>query len=1234
MKKLILLLCLLVTLHAFSAISVSVTMSGTTIASFTSFAAAIAAVNSLTITGPVEILLPAGQIDTSTGKIILNATGTSSNPIIIRKDGIGANPKVCSYTGSLPASGGPNITHDGIFTLVGSDHVTIDGIDFTDITTATTGTAAMEYGIGLVKSSTTNGCQYVTIKNCNITLRRVQTSQWTYISPWLTTFSGSTGIAMINTANSSYTYLTPGSINGTHSYNTFENNTIDQCNTGILILGYESSDSTLSDRNNTVSENTITNFGGYGTSVADASGIYAHGQNNLFCGYNTITNNNGSGNNHKGHIYSIIVRNCGKQLMCRNNSMSITMGAVNGAYGAWGVYCSQSTASVAPGSTIAIAANELSISYPDCSTGGINGFIVHPGTGTEMVRIDSNIINPMQYCNNTVKGQGGIFGIYSVPVTAGVLPTIYVRNNWIKGITRYDTSGFLGTYPIWISSGNAKYISGNIVENISSYGIGSNNDITGITVASTTNTLYCDSNIVSRIMMYKTSYSNTLAGIRTLSSASPTIEHYRGNTIDSIYNNGSTASLGIYLELGTTTGSSRSISNNKISNIKGATESIGILTGRPIGTIEKNNIYNLYNTSSTGYLSGVKVSPGGIFTTTISNNFISGLYPHTASNVSSAVTGINMSVGTPVDMFHNTIVIDSVGNNLSSTGTNFGGEGISLVMSNTYTKRIMNNIINIKGIPRGTSSFTAIRGTGTATTKSTPVGLQISNNVLYANPRPWNFLFVQGFTNIASNSFCYKNGFGIDSITTDTVRNVQTDAQFNTACGLFNRFIGGTNLTENNTISGTTPGTYYPSGASYAKSRVTNNLGITTDYHGTTRPNPTDIGALEFIGTAISKPAVQLSLATVTTITTAQCVDDSGWTYYGKAHNPELIFAMNKSGTTGITGDTVTITVDTNQWSLMSLGANRPTGSFLLKHGWNVTTTNTSFTGIARVRFPYNTSDTLYTQSLRDTAYNRALATNPSIISVKNLKLEWFKTINVPYNAVWRAGILGNLFPNNHIKLQPVYNSSGGVGYVQFDSITSFSGGSGGYSFGPPNGTGSNGLAVTWLNISGVPTDTGNLISWSTASEENSKYFSPEYSFDAITFYPTGDTIVAAGKSTSQRTYSLLHKYFDSLMYYRIIQVGNDNEHDKSVSKTCVIKRQKNVLPQVSVYPNPFSDNIHVISNYSGNMVIYDVLGQQVFIAPVSLGDETHDLSHLRTGLYIVEISTSTGNQVIKIEKR
>jgi len=76
------------------------------------------------------------------------------------------------------------------------------------------------------------------------------------------------------------------------------------------------------------------------------------------------------------------------------------------------------------------------------------------------------------------------------------------------------------------------------------------------------------------------------------------------------------------------------------------------------------------------------------------------------------------------------------------------------------------------------------------------------------------------------------------------------------------------------------------------------------------------------------------------------------------------------------------------------------------------------------------------------------------------------------------------------------------------------------------------------------------------------------------------------------------------------------------------------VLPQVSVYPNPFSDNIHVISNYSGNMVIYDVLGQQVFIAPVSLGDETHDLSHLRTGLYIVEISTSTGNQVIKIEKR
>lgn len=54
--------------------------------------------------------------------------------------------------------------------LVGSDYVTIDGIDLYDPNT--TNPATMEYGYGMFYASSTNGCKYNTIKNYVISLSR------------------------------------------------------------------------------------------------------------------------------------------------------------------------------------------------------------------------------------------------------------------------------------------------------------------------------------------------------------------------------------------------------------------------------------------------------------------------------------------------------------------------------------------------------------------------------------------------------------------------------------------------------------------------------------------------------------------------------------------------------------------------------------------------------------------------------------------------------------------------------------------------------------------------------------------------------------------------------------------------------------------------------------------------------------------------------------------------------
>src|SRR5690606_14095315 len=80
----------------------------------------------------------------------------------------------------------------------------------------------------------------------------------------------------------------------------------------------------------------------------------------------------------------------------------------------------------------------------------------------------------------------------------------------------------------------------------------------------------------------------------------------------------------------------------------------------------------------------------------------------------------------------------------------------------------------------------------------------------------------------------------------------------NKTCGVYKTFMRSLGLkeqnsyVENNLVAGTIPGTFVPSGASYAKGVgvATVSPAVTTDYSGAARPNPgSDAGALQFAGT-------------------------------------------------------------------------------------------------------------------------------------------------------------------------------------------------------------------------------------------------------------------------------------------------------------------------------------------------------------------------------------------------
>jgi hypothetical protein len=112
---------------------------------FPSIAAAISALNTQGVSGPANILISTGYSELAPlGGFSLTATGTSVNPITFQKSGTGNNPLLYAYTGgtATPAS----TTQDGIWRFIGSDYITIDGINLVD--TNSFNPATMEFGYG------------------------------------------------------------------------------------------------------------------------------------------------------------------------------------------------------------------------------------------------------------------------------------------------------------------------------------------------------------------------------------------------------------------------------------------------------------------------------------------------------------------------------------------------------------------------------------------------------------------------------------------------------------------------------------------------------------------------------------------------------------------------------------------------------------------------------------------------------------------------------------------------------------------------------------------------------------------------------------------------------------------------------------------------------------------------------------------------------------------------------
>jgi trimeric autotransporter adhesin len=249
-------------------------------------AAAISALNASGVgAGGVTFNIAAGHTETfssPTAGRITTLTSSAANPVIFQKSGAGENPAITAAVGTG--------SYDGIVVICGGDNITIDRLKLIENGANNNQTKQMEWGIAILKASEINGSQYITIKNCTISLDKTNTD--------------TKGIYSNNHTATDLTQLAVSAASGTNSNNKIYSNTVSNSYTGIYVSGYPATAPyTYYDQNCEIGKdggNTVTNVGG-GNVVA--YGIYTKGQNNLKIAYNNVSSNNSGG--YLGNVYGI-----------------------------------------------------------------------------------------------------------------------------------------------------------------------------------------------------------------------------------------------------------------------------------------------------------------------------------------------------------------------------------------------------------------------------------------------------------------------------------------------------------------------------------------------------------------------------------------------------------------------------------------------------------------------------------------------------------------------------------------------------------------------------------------------------------------------------------------------------------------------------------------------------------------------------------------------------------------
>jgi hypothetical protein len=838
---------------------------------YVSISAAITDLNTQGVgSGGVTFNVAAGHTETA-ANLVITAAGTSSNPIVFQKSGSGANPLITAGTGV-------STTLDGIIVLSGTDYITFDGIDLQEDAANITTTTQMEWGYALLKVDGTNGCWFVTIKNCTITLNKANTN--------------TRGIYSANHTSVSTSTITVTDTLGSNSNNKFYSNIISNANTGIWIGGYAASTPyILYDQNNEVGavggrQNKISNY----ATTTTAYGVYGLYQNGIKI-FNTNINNSGgaaststlygiflsTGNNSNVDIYGDTVTIVG-------GATTSSIYAINNAMGSSGT-----------SNTVNITDNVIqNCSYSTATSGSM--YYIYQSASCYNMNVNNNKIINNNYGSGSTTSTGSTYFIYTFGGTAST-NVWQINNNLISGFTRTQSVLGSGTHYFIYNSASGPTLNIN------------NNTITDCIIPSTSTaygiycsssymmTFNCNNNTIKNISRPNSSTGGFYCYYQT-SGASGGTATISNNSFRDVSISGSGTIYGIY--------SSASMDKNIYGDtLYNLTSTGGSIYGLYSSTGNTTKIYNnkvtaLYTTSGTiygGYITGGT-------TNYLYNNFISDLRA-TTSTSSVGIAGVYFSGGTNNYGYYNSIYMNAS----SSSATTFGCAGI--YASTTPTLELKNNIVVNNSTPGPTGGFVSayFRNAFNLTTYSTAS----DNNDFYAGtPAPNKLVYYDG-TNLLQTMTEFKQ-----LVTPRDASSFSENPPFiNVSTPPFDLHIN----------------TSMPTGVESGGSPVTTPLPITTDYDNQTRNASTpDVGADEgnFTLGDLQKPLVVYTPLGNTGITTNRnlvaTITDNLSLQNTPPNDPRIYFKKGINSTfkyrnkTSQAGDNFTFTIVTDSMGTLVVG--------------------------------------------------------------------------------------------------------------------------------------------------------------------------------------------------------------------------------------------------------------------------------------------------------------------------